>query len=292
MSLERREIDLREVVGTLWARRLLLTIIVMLFTAVFVAVAFLTTPIYRASVVIMDASSSRDGGLLGRGLASLGGLASLTGLSFMGANQQGEEALAVLRSREFTERFIAELDLMPELFHKQWNPTTKSWKGNRDSWPTPAQAAKFFDLKVRTLVRDKLTGLITVGVEWRDPERAALWANELVARLNSEMRARTIKHTELTVRYLNEELAATSTIETREVINRLMESQMNERMLASVTSEYAFRVVDRALPPDRRDIAKPRKALLILLGPVVGFIIGSFVVFLLAALRRERSVGG
>ncbi len=287
MSIERREIDLRDVVMLLWARRIPLIIIGACVTAAFVAYAFLKTPIYRATVVVADASVGRDGGLLGRGLASLGGLASLTGLS-LGANQQGEEALAVLRSREFTQRFIADLNLMPVLYADLWDPAAKTWKGDRKSWPTPAQASKFFNTDVRAVVRDKLTGLISLEIEWRDPQQAASWANELISRLNSEMRTRTIAHTDRTVKFLNEELTRTSTIETREAINRLMEAQINERMLASVTNEYAFRVVDTALPPDPRDIAKPRKFLLVLLGPIVGFAIGAAAVFFMSAFRRER----
>jgi uncharacterized protein involved in exopolysaccharide biosynthesis len=290
MTSTGRELELRDVLDILWRRWMLLAAVTILVAAAFVAYAFLKTPIYRGAVVMVDASSSRDGGLLGRGLASLGGLASLTGINLSGANQQGEEALAVLRSRDFTERFITDHNLMPELFSKQWNPRTKSWEGPRESWPTLAQAAKFFDQNVRAVVRDKLTGLITLEVEWRDRDHAAFWANEMVARLNAEMRKRTIDHTERTVRFLNDELAKTQTVETREAIARLVEAQVNERMLATVTSEYVFRVVDKALPADKRDIVKPRKALLILLGPIVGFILGAAIIFLMATLRRERAV--
>ncbi len=284
MNSPQSEIELRDLVLILWGRRWLIILISGIFAALFIAVAFLKTPMYRATVVVVEAPSTRDGGGLGAALGSFGGLASLAGLSF-GADRAGEEALAVLRSREFTERFITDLNLMPELFRDRWDPVAKSWVGERDSWPTLAQAAKYFDTRVRSVVRDKLTGLISLQIEWHDRERAAEWANELIARLNSEMRTRTIDHTTRTIRYLNQELANTSAIETRQAINRLMEAQINERMLASVTNEFAFRVVDKALPPDRRDIASPRKMLLVLLGPIVGSIFACVVVFFLAAMR-------
>ena len=97
--------------------------------------------------------------------------------------------------------------------------------------------------------------------------------------------------TNLSVGYLEKELEATSTIETRLAINRLMEAQINQRMLANVTQEYAFRVVDRALPPEPDDAVGPRKLVLLALGPSVGLIFGVFavlVVNVLAANRRAR----
>jgi LPS O-antigen subunit length determinant protein (WzzB/FepE family) len=45
-------------------------------------------------------------------------------------------------------------------------------------------------------------------------------------------------------------------------------------MLANVMPEYAFRVVDPALPPDLRDIVRPNKTFIVILGFLVGAMIG------------------
>jgi LPS O-antigen subunit length determinant protein (WzzB/FepE family) len=61
-------------------------------------------------------------------------------------------------------------------------------------------------------------------------------------------------------------------------------------MLANVTEEYAFRVADRALPPDPRDIVRPDKRLLFALGPLLGLTFGAFVALLGPRARvLERS---
>jgi LPS O-antigen subunit length determinant protein (WzzB/FepE family) len=62
-----------------------------------------------------------------------------------------------------------------------------------------------------------------------------------------------------------------------------MEAQMNQRMLANVTEEYAFRVVDKALPPDVDDTIRPRKLQLVVMGAAVGLLIGFLLVI---GLRR------
>jgi uncharacterized protein involved in exopolysaccharide biosynthesis len=282
-------LDVRLFASSLWERRWWIAATILVFSAGFTAAAFLTTPVYRASTVLVPASSGRGGtGSLTAALEQFGGLAALAGISSGSAGSAAEESIAVLRSRAFTEAFISDEQLMPELFHSRWDAPGRRWMGDARTVPTSAQAFKIFD-KLRTVSRDNKTGLITVQVDWRDPELAARWANELVARVNAEMRARAIEHADAAVGYLNSELAATTVVETREAINRLLEAQINLRMLANVTREYAFRVVDKALPPDRHDSIRPQRLLLLVAGPCFGFWAGVLGVLALGAIRRPAS---
>jgi uncharacterized protein involved in exopolysaccharide biosynthesis len=247
------------------------------------------TPIYRATTVLMPASQDRIGiRTLSSTFGQLGDLAALAGVNIGAGDAETEVALAVLRSREFTEAFIRDKQLMLELFPASWDATNGRWRGSEEDWPTLARAAKHFDTQVRKVSRDKKNGLVTLSIEWKDPAKAALWANEMIARLNVEMRSRAIRETNAAIGYLQKELESTSTIETRESINRLMEAQINQRMLANVTEEYALRVVDRALTPDERDYVRPNKAMLAVLGPMLGLVLGSFAVLVYEAARRRR----
>jgi uncharacterized protein involved in exopolysaccharide biosynthesis len=178
--------------------------------------------------------------------------------------------------------------LMPELFPKRWDAQAKRWKGPQQQWPSMARGFKYFDKKVRTVTRDKITSLIKVEIEWKDPAEAALWANTLVGRLNAEMRSRAIASTTASLGYLEKEVATTSTVETRMAISHLMEAQINQRMLANVTEEYAVRVVDRALPPDPRDMVWPQKVLLLAMGPAFGLLCGIFVTLVSGAFSGSK----
>jgi uncharacterized protein involved in exopolysaccharide biosynthesis len=51
-------------------------------------------------------------------------------------------------------------------------------------------------------------------------------------------------------------------------------------MLANVTHEYVFKIVDKAVAPDADDPVRPRKLLLIAGGPLLGFAVA--VILLLA----------
>jgi hypothetical protein len=254
-------------------------------------VAFLSTPVYRATTVVVvaenPAKGSLGGGMSGA-LGELGGLATLAGLDVTGGAAQWAEPMAVIQSREFTERFMRDFNVMPMLFPKQWDTQGKRWKGPPQKWPTMARGFKIFDKRVRTVTRDKITGLIKVEIEWTDPVEAATWANALVSRLNEEMRSRAISGATASIGYMQREVATTSEVETRQAISRVMEGQINQRMLANVIEEYAVRVVDRALPPDRRDVVWPQKALLLLLGPPFGFLCGIFVTLVSGAFSGPK----
>jgi len=272
--------DLRKLLDGLLAHRWLVTICVLVSTVAFVTVALVMTPVYRATAVMVPASEERNSlaGSLSSTLGSLGGLASLAGVNIGSADSATEEALAVLRSRQFTERFINDLNLMPQLF------SAKDWES--DNPPTPARAFRRFK-KIRTVTQDKKTQLVMLQIDWQDREAAAMWANELAARLNVEMRNRAITQAEASLRFLEKELTNTTAVETRQAINRLVEAQIRQRMLANVSQEYAFRVVDRAMPSDADDPLKPQKLVLFLLGPLVGLVAGIVGVLIAGLLRRD-----
>lgn len=280
--------DLFELAARLWRGRLIIIACMVCLTALFGAAAFLMTPVYRASAVLVPATADPSGSL-GKALGSLGGLAAIAGIDIGGKGATNTaESLAVLRSREFTESFIVEQNMMPVLYASKWNTATNDWGVAPEKRPSLAQGYKFFD-KIRTANEDKKTGLIRVQIEWKDREQAAAWVNALIARLNTVMRARAIQRTQAYIGFLEKELETTSAIETRHAISRIMESQINERMLANVTEEYAFRVVDRALAPDPRDPVRPKKALMIAAGMIAGLVVGAVTVLVLSAIRARRA---
>lgn len=284
------DIDLRAVADTLWSKRGWIVLSALLFTVPFAIAAVVMKPVYRAATVLVDARADNGGmSSIGAALSQLGNIASLARINIPGGGTHVDEALAVLKSREFTEGFIKDQNLLPQLFADRWDAAAQRWKGEEKSWPTAAEGFKAFD-QIRSVAQAGRGGLITVSIEWTDPAQAAEWVNALVARLNSEMRARAIGDTNLSVSYLEKELAATSTIDTRQAINRLMEAQINQRMVANVTEEFAFRIVDRALPPQEDDSISPSKLLLVALGLAMGVIFGILAVLAANVINAKRAV--
>jgi len=284
------QVDLAALIARVWQGRLIVLAFVIACTAAAVLLARAMTPIYRASTVLVPASldsNGMSGGL--SALGSLGGLAALAGITAGGNAGAAEQALAVLRSREFTEKFMREKDILPQIYPAIWDRKARAWTVAADKQPSYARAYEYFDKAIRDIESDKRTGLVTVRIEWRDPVVAASWANDMIAKLNTEMRARAMADSNAAIGYLEKELGTTSTVETRHAIGRLMEAKVNQRMLASVTQEYSFRVVDRAMAPDPRDKVRPKVRLLAALGFMFGGVLGAVAALMRDAFRRRRA---
>jgi uncharacterized protein involved in exopolysaccharide biosynthesis len=273
---DEQAIDLRVVLARILAGRWWVLGSVLVFAAAFAIAEYRIQPIYRAATILIPASPERNSlsSTLNSTLGQLGGIASLAGVSLGSNDPATEEALAVLQSREFTEQFINDHNLLPQIFASKWDAMRGAWKHSWFGPPTPARAVKYFDKKIRTVVKDKRSNLITLQIDWRDRDQAAAWANELAQRLNAEMRARAIEQATASLAYLEKELDSTSVVETRDSISRLIETQVKQRMLANVTQQYAFRIVDKAMAPDRDDPVWPSKILFFAGGPLLGLLVG------------------
>jgi capsular polysaccharide biosynthesis protein len=282
-------INSRELFARFWQRRGWIGASTVFFTIVFTGTAFLMTPIYRAATVLVPASSDRNRmGSLNSTLGQLGGLASLAGINVGSGDIEIEEVLAVLHSRGFTERFIADKNLMPKLYYRKWNSSQNTWNVSEKHRPTSAEAYKYFDEKIRHINRDKKTGLVTIQVDWKNRDEAADWCNSLVERINAEMRARAISQADAYLGFLTQELTKTTDIGTRDAINRLVESQIKQRMFASVTEQYSFRVADRAMAPDAKHPERPIKIIFVLLGLTLGLAVGCFAALTVGPPRQAQ----
>ena len=266
------EIDLWELWDTIISGRWLIIAITALFAIGGVSYALLAQEWWRADVVLAPAEKKSAPGSLGQ----LGGLASLAGLNLnVGGNQ---EPLAVLKSKGFARAFITEQDLMPALLKD-----VKSMDGKpldlRD-------AVQVFEKKVRFIVDDKKTGLVTLGVRWKDPETAASWANALVKRLNERQRAEALAESQRNVDFLQKEMASTSVVSLQQSMGRVLEGEMQKLMLARGNEEFAFKVIDPATPPKQRDA--PKRALIAIVATLAGGFLGLLAVFLRKAIRERR----
>ena len=264
------EIDLWELWDTVWSGRWLIIAITSLFAVGGVAYALMAQEWWRADVVLAPADKKALPGALGQ----LGGLASLAGVNIGGGGNQ--EPLAVLKSKAFAREFITEQGLMPVLL-KDVKSTDGKPLDIRD-------ALREFE-KVRSVSDDKKTGLVTLGVRWKDPETAASWANALVKRLNERLRVEALAESQRNVDFLQKEMAATSVVSLQQSMGRVLEGEMQKLMLARGNEEFAFKVIDKAMPPKLRDA--PKRALIAIVATLAGGFIGILAVFLRQAWRNR-----
>lgn len=280
--------DIVEIAAACWRSRRVVAVAATVIGAAFTVYAWLAPPTYSATAVLAPATQERQG-LAGRlsALSQLGGIASLAGIDLQGADSETEEALAILQSRGFIYSFIRDYNLLPVLFADKWDSDAGKWRGLSANQPTLAEGYQLFVKRLLRVQRDKRSGLVSLSVEWRDRGEAVRWVNALAERVNEFMRKRTLERAAASEVYLERELKQTSEIGMREAINRLIEEQARQRMLATVNKEYTFRIVDMALPLDAREYVRPRRWLLTCIGWLSGFVFG-----ILLALGVNRRGGG
>lgn len=270
---DREVLDFNSLLQKVWVGRWWVIGTAFLSGLVALVVGFFMTPMYRATVVLIPASAENIN--LGSSMGSLGGLAALAGVDLGASNSATQEALGLLKSREFGYSFITDYQLIPQFFDDKWDAAAGKWKVPAEDQPTMAEAYRYFDRDVRSVREDNKTRLVTLQINWRDREAAANWANLIVARLNAQMQRRATERADASLGFLKKELEGTTVVDTRNAINRLIENQVNKRMLATVTSESAFRVVDKAVVPSKYDKIRPRKLLMALAGSLLGFMAGT-----------------
>ena len=78
-----------------------------------------------------------------------------------------------------------------------------------------------------------------------------------------------------------------SVVELQDVLHRLVEAEMKEVILANINEEYAFRVIDPAVVPEKP--FSPRIVLLAVLGVISGALMGLFLALVLNYRRVRRA---
>ncbi|MFM2621546.1 Wzz/FepE/Etk N-terminal domain-containing protein [Vibrio owensii] len=298
------EIDLRELFKALWKGKWLIIAITSIFAIASVLYALSLPNIYKADALLAPAESSNGGGL-SKMAGQLGGLAALAGVN-LGASESSQTDLAVqvIKSRQFVEAFINKHDLLvPLMAVKDWgltnnklildeeiyNPTTGEWlrepNGLRGATPTAQEAFEVFYKEVLSINQDKDTGLYTVSVKYYSPYVAQQWVNWLIEDINKVMRERTIAEASQNLAYLNTQLQKTAVADMQSTFYKLIEEQTKSLMLAEVQEEFVFKIVDPAVVPELKD--SPKRALICILGILLGGMLGVAIVIVRFAFRKE-----
>ena len=121
-------------------------------------------------------------------------------------------------------------------------------------------------------VNDKQTGFVTVSVEHYSPVVAKQWVDWLVQDINATVMRQDVNEAEQAIKYLNKQIAATSLADLQNVFFRLIEEQTKIVMLANVSPEYLFRVVDPAYVPEKH--SKPNRLVILILAMFLGGFVG------------------
>jgi uncharacterized protein involved in exopolysaccharide biosynthesis len=281
-SSDNREISIRDLLNIVKKRGVLVMCFTLIGGLAAGIAAFIVPKQYEASIVLSPVSST-SGGLIGSAASQLGGLAALAGIS-VGSDSKKSESVAFLQSNGLAIRYIQNNNLLPILYAKKWNVALKNWK-KPDDPPTVWKGAQYLKKDLRKVATDAKTGIVTLTIRWTDPALAAEWANGLVRMANDHLRNRAIEESERNISYLGAEAAKTNVVEARQAIYTVLQNELNKSMIARGSEEYAFKVVDAAVSPEKP--ASPIKILWVVVGMSAGLFISLGIIFLSLALKSD-----
>lgn len=297
-----QEIDLQRVWQNIVRRKVLVLAVTVVFGVIGAGVSLLLPNEYRVDALLAPvAEKSGNSGLM----ASLAGIASLAGLSSVDSGSNVNEAIAILKSRQFISEFVVAQGITVPLFATRSEPVTgrlyldpmvydsdrEQWtrasRFNTDGMPTEAEIHQAFN-SLMSVVSDAKTGLVTVSLEWFDPVQAKGWLVKLIRSLNDHIRARDIEEARRSIDFLQKRIQESPAIELQNTFFSLIESQTKTIMLADSRDEYVFRVIDAPVIPLERQ--SPNRLAIVALSAGAGlFLIVSLVV--IAGNRRQIPSG-
>lgn len=297
------EIHLGELWQAIWSEKLKVILISALFAILSVMYALSQPNVYKASALLAPVSAEGGSSGLSALAGQFGGLASMAGINLGGGQSDKTDlALAILKSRSFIERFITKHDLLvpimaverwdmatdtlaydPELYDQTTNQWIRKVEAPQKPQPSLWEAyVAFSDLLI--LTQDKNTSMITVELEYYSPAMAQQWLTWLIADVNDFVRNQEQQEAQDSIDYLTQQLENIQVSSMEAVFYQLIEEQTKNMMLTKVKAEYVLKTIDPAQVPEEK--SKPKRALIVLLGAVLGVIVAIVIVLIRYFARK------
>lgn len=270
----------------IWRQRIFVIGMVLVIGGLALVWRLVTPRVYRATVLVsvVDQKEGLSGGLAAL-VGQLGPLASLAG-GLGGSNDA--EAVAMLQSRALARQYIESQNLFPILFDSKWDVSQKTWKKGLSHVPTLWDAVEKF-ITLRRVAQDSKTRLVSVTVDWKDAGVATRWCNDLINLTNQILRDRELVEARKNIEYLTAQTRLVNQIEVQQAVAALIQREMKREMLANATQDYALKVIDPAVTPEKP--AAPGVTLSTLIGMVAGLLLAIFVLMMRITMDIRRSDG-
>jgi len=274
---------------------LLITFITGFVAACAVLFALWLPNIYESKALLAPKDESGAGGLAGLA-RQYGGLASLAGINIGGGGGESSRAMIAqqkIQSLDFFTRHLYEKIVRDLMAVDHWDSESgelvfdsdvfdvKNQKWVREvSFPQQAkpseQEAHETFLEVLSLTEDQKTSLITIAIKHQSPVVAQAWVALIIEAVTEELRGSDVEEAQGSIAFLEQQRTQTALVSLDEVFAQLIEEQTKTIMLANVSKDYVFNVIDPAVVPELK--SEPKRALICILGTLLGGMLGILLV--------------
>ena len=284
------EVDLRELISVVWKEKIAIIVAtgVVALSSIFISLSLTN---YYTSEAVVIARDQQDAPL-----SEFSGLASLAGVNLDNAGSSLFKMMAIIESREFVKHLITFDDVLPSIMAAKsydassqelyfdpevYDSETKTWTRevpvNRALEPSYLEAHKEY-LEMISMVKDKLTGHISIGVEHVSPVFAKEFLTLIIQEANNLNRDIDIESSSKALTYLTAELSQTPQLEVKKSISKLIEHQFETRMMASIHDDYVLIPLEPPFIPERK--SGPIRSLIVILSTLVAGLVSVMTVLI------------
>jgi len=284
------EVDLRELISVVWKEKIAIIVAtgVVALSSIFISLSLTN---YYTSEAVVIARDQQD-----TPLSEFSGLASLAGVNLDNAGSSLFKMMAIIESREFVKHLITFDDVLPSIMAAKsydassqelyfdpevYDSETKTWTRevpvNRALEPSYLEAHKEY-LEMISMVKDKLTGHISIGVQHVSPVFAKEFLTLIIQEANNLNRDIDIESSSKALTYLTAELSQTPQLEVKKSISKLIEHQFETRMMASIHDDYVLIPLEPPFIPERK--SGPIRSLIVILSTLVAGLVSVMTVLI------------
>ena len=284
------EVDLRELISVVWKEKIAIIVAtgVVALSSIFISLSLTN---YYTSEAVVIARDQQD-----TPLSEFSGLASLAGVNLDNAGSSLFKMMAIIESREFVKHLITFDDVLPSIMAAKsydassqelyfdpevYDSETKTWTRevpvNRALEPSYLEAHKEY-LEMISMVKDKITGHISIGVEHVSPVFAKEFLTLIIQEANNLNRDIDIESSSKALTYLTAELSQTPQLEVKKSISKLIEHQFETRMMASIHDDYVLIPLEPPFIPERK--SGPIRSLIVILSTLVAGLVSVMTVLI------------
>jgi uncharacterized protein involved in exopolysaccharide biosynthesis len=278
------ELDIKEIILALWSKKTLITFITTTFAIFSVIYALWLPNVYTSSALLTVANEKSS---LSSKLGSYSALAGIAGVSLpRDTGNQSLEAMERIKSFDFfSQHFLPYIKLEDLFASKEWiededkitydkkifDDSKKKWvRNDTPIIPSEQEAYEEYE-KILSISEDKKTFFVTLSIQHHSPNIAKEWVEIIITNINESMRAENMKLSSKSIDFLNERSRTTNLKEIRDAISQLLQSQMQNLMLASASENYVYKIINSPIAPEEK--SAPGRALICFFGTFLGLLV-------------------
>jgi uncharacterized protein involved in exopolysaccharide biosynthesis len=274
-------------------------IIIAMFTVMIITLiyGFSLPNIYRSEGIYeVVGSGSTSSAVKSSGLSSIAGA---VGVSLGGGEtNRGDVIVETVRSKTFLKHLLQFDGILPGLVAAKYhNPQSQTidfdvsmYSVKDNTWngapPTIHDAYKKYSRQL-SIFQDQGDNFIYISFDHISPDFAQEFVLLVIEQLNLKLRSKSLDEANAALNFLEDQLGNTFLIELRSSISSLIQKQLEKKMLADVSENFALAPIERPFIEQEKE--SPSRLLMLIFSTISSFIIFCMIAFFWEANKSNAS---